>query len=893
MPETPPRSDLGEVVHWAMLYEPDQLISAKRFDFKRTAESLMDVAERFLQGEACALGVYERDELNLVASRGVDPDGVFEDPRLTSAIEDALADAELVTRECPAGPSFPRAGGQHSLVVMPLFMRLRAPTEIERERRKFPPQGLNKPLGILVVASPPGKRLSAGEIDALESLANHTGEALLNARLYRLTSRDELTDLYRRQELEKHLSVESTIARHTDKPLTLLMIDIDGMTGLNQRFGRRRGDRVISRVARLVRAQVRDLDACIRYGCDEFAVVLPGTDPEGAMGIAEKIRRAVEDYRGFGDGIRVTVSVGLAVFPYHAQRVSELMRKADQTLFKAKQEEGNKTLTWHRQIPRHALRSDKLIGILTGNQAKDYRNVMLLLDTVVVVNSLLERRQVLGTLLDMMIQLSESERGLLYLEQDGDLLLEVGQNAMGEAVKAQGVSKAVVERVHQGQVPVAILDIDDEQSELVESCRGLGLERVICLPLSIKGKQIGCMYFDSTRAAHDFEESDLIFMRALARELGNAIENARLYQENLEQKRSLEELTAKLAQKVQAQANEIADMERNLSQFKARFNYDRIVGSSEAMRQVFRFLDRITDSDVAVLIMGETGTGKELIARSLHMNGPRREHPFVSVNCGAITETLMESELFGHVRGAFTGADRDKQGFFEQADGGTIFLDEVEDMSQGMQRELLRVLQEGEIRRVGGKDIVKVDVRVISACNRDLAAMVKSGEFRQDLFYRLNVVSIELPPLRDRKEDIPLLVESFLDEIAEAEGRRFRISKGAMRALLRYDWPGNVRELQSFLRKKVLLVEGDVLEEDDVQLDDRAQVSHGISKLFEFQYSDAKTTFAREYLKSVLSRNGGNVTRASAEAGIVRSSFHKMMRKHGISAKDFSAPKPS
>ncbi|MEZ6185350.1 MAG: sigma 54-interacting transcriptional regulator [Planctomycetota bacterium] len=876
-----------------MLYEPDQLISAKRFDFKRTAETLMDVASRVLQGEACALGIYERDELGLVASQGVDPDGVFEDPRLVSMIEDALEDARIVVSEGVAGPSFPRAGGQQLLVVMPLFLHLRAPTEVERERRRYPPQGLSKPLGILVVAVPPGRRVSAAEVDALEALASHTGEALLNARLYRRSSRDELTDLYKRQELEQHLDVESTIARHTDKPVTLLMIDIDGMTTLNQRFGRRRGDRVIARVARLVRAQVRVQDACIRYGCDEYAVVLPGTDPDGAMEIAEKIRRAVEDYAGFGDGIRVTVSVGLAVFPYHAQRVSDLLRKADQTLFKAKQEGGNRTLTWHRQIPRHALRSDKLIGILTGNQAKDYRNVMLLLDTVVVVNSLLERRQVLGTLLDMMIQLSESERGLLYLEQDGDLLLEVGQNAMGESVNDQGVSKAVVERVHQGQVPVAILDTDDDHGELVESCRGLGLERVICLPLSIKGKQIGCMYFDSTRAAHDFEESDLIFMRALARELGNAIENARLYQENLEQKRSLEELTAKLAQKVQAQANEIADMERNLSQFKARFDYERIVGSSEAMRQVFRFLDRITDSDVAVLVMGETGTGKELIARSLHLNGPRRDGPFVSVHCGAITETLMESELFGHVRGAFTGADRDKQGFFEQADGGTIFLDEVEDMSPGMQRELLRVLQEGEIRRVGGKDIVKVDVRVISACNRDLAGMVKSGEFRQDLFYRLNVVSIELPPLRDRKEDIPLLVESFLDEIAEAEGRRFQISKNAMRALLRYDWPGNVRELQSFLRKKVLLVEGDVLEEQDVQLDDGGQVSHGISKLFEVNYADAKTTFAKEYLKSVLSRNGGNVTRASAEAGIVRSSFHKMMRKHGLTAKDFNAPKPS
>ena len=162
MPETPPRSDLGEVVHWAMLYEPDQLISAKRFDFKRTAETLLDVAQRFVQGEACALGIYERDELGLIASQGVDPDGVFEDPRLAQAIEEALAESRIVTCEGVAGPSFPRAGGQHGLIVMPLFLRLRAPSEIERERRRYPPQGLNKPLGILVIAVAPTKRISAG-----------------------------------------------------------------------------------------------------------------------------------------------------------------------------------------------------------------------------------------------------------------------------------------------------------------------------------------------------------------------------------------------------------------------------------------------------------------------------------------------------------------------------------------------------------------------------------------------------------------------------------------------------------------------------------------------------------------------------------------------------------
>jgi two-component system response regulator HydG len=277
------------------------------------------------------------------------------------------------------------------------------------------------------------------------------------------------------------------------------------------------------------------------------------------------------------------------------------------------------------------------------------------------------------------------------------------------------------------------------------------------------------------------------------------------------------------------------------------------------------------------------------VARALHHNGPRKAGPFVSVNCSALSESLLESELFGHVRGAFTGADQDKPGLFEQAHTGTIFLDEVQDMSPGMQRELLRVLQEGEVRRVGGKEIIHVDVRVISATNRDLRVLVRDTTFRQDLFYRLNVVSIELPPLRDRKEDIPLIVQRLLESARTVDGRPVKLDKEALRAILRYDWPGNVRQLQNWIEKTVLLIEGDTITPEHVRsLDGKGGDASGVSRLFEAEYEAAKASFAREYLKSVLARNGGNVTRAAAEAGIMRSSFHKMMRKHGLDSKDFA-----
>jgi transcriptional regulator with PAS, ATPase and Fis domain len=204
-----------------------------------------------------------------------------------------------------------------------------------------------------------------------------------------------------------------------------------------------------------------------------------------------------------------------------------------------------------------------------------------------------------------------------------------------------------------------------------------------------------------------------------------------------------------------------------------------------------------------------------------------------------------------------------------------------------MQRELLRVLQEGEIRRVGGKEIIKVDVRVISATNRDLRELVKSGDFREDLFYRLNVVYIDLPPLRDRKEDVPLIVSRILDEINQREGRKVQLEKSALRALLRYDWPGNVRELENWVEKSVLMLEGDVIHEGDVHLEHDPSRQGGVSTLFESDYKNAKEAFLREYLKAVLARNQGNVTKAAQEAGIVRSSFHKMMRKHALRARDF------
>lgn len=252
-------------------------------------------------------------------------------------------------------------------------------------------------------------------------------------------------------------------------------------------------------------------------------------------------------------------------------------------------------------------------------------------------------------------------------------------------------------------------------------------------------------------------------------------------------------------------------------QLQGRFEFNNIIGSSPAMNLLFELMSRIVKTDSAVLVSGESGTGKELVAKALHFNSPRKERPFIAVNCSAIPETLLESELFGHVRGAFTGAIKDKQGKFEAANHGTIFLDEIGTLPLHLQAKLLRVLQEHEVERVGSNKTVKLHVRVISATNADLENMVKRGEFREDLYYRLNVIPLHLPPLRERQQDIMRLTSFFLEKQSHLMGRAVcTISKQALEALEQYSWPGNVRELENLIERMIVLTDSDVITIDDV-----------------------------------------------------------------------------
>jgi two-component system response regulator AtoC len=315
----------------------------------------------------------------------------------------------------------------------------------------------------------------------------------------------------------------------------------------------------------------------------------------------------------------------------------------------------------------------------------------------------------------------------------------------------------------------------------------------------------------------------------------------------------------------------------------------KIIGKSPPMLEVYKTVARVAPTKSTVLILGESGTGKELIAQAIHQHSPRANRPFVAVDCGALTETILESELFGHVRGAFTGALADKKGVFEEAQGGTCFLDEIGGISANMQARLLRVLQEHEIRRVGGKDWVKVDVRVLAATNHNLGEAVSKGDFRQDLYYRLDVVTIHLPPLRERVEDIPLLARHFLQHYTQESGKSITaISNKAMELLSAYSWPGNIRELENAIEQAVALSYQSILTPDDLPETVR---DHGIAKSFQidspneqFLFPDTPTLeeVKKRYVLHVLKRNQGNVSRSARVLNIDRRSLYRMLARFKI-----------
>jgi Nif-specific regulatory protein len=417
------------------------------------------------------------------------------------------------------------------------------------------------------------------------------------------------------------------------------------------------------------------------------------------------------------------------------------------------------------------------------------------------------------------------------------------------------VSGTIVRKVLQEKVGVLSTDVtEDAALETAKSLHISETRSLLAVPLTIFERVLGLIYLDTGDPKAKLDKDHLELMTAVAAISAVALENAR-HVERLE------------------------DENRML---KAEINIEHnMVGESPPMRAVYRFVSRVAATDSTVLITGESGTGKELVARAIHRNSPRAQKPFVAINCAALTETLLESELFGHERGAFTGAIAQKKGKLEVADGGTVFLDEMGELAPALQAKLLRVLQEREFERVGGTRAVRIDVRVIAATNRDLTESVKIGTFRQDLYYRLNVVSIEMPPLRQRRDDIPLLAAYFAARSGERSKRHvLGVSPEARACLINYEWPGNVRELENALERAVVLGSSDFILPEDLPeaVLETAQPAGSTMARYHETVAEAK----RQVILRAVEQAGGNYTEAAKLLGVHPNYLHRLIRNMNL-----------
>jgi transcriptional regulator with GAF, ATPase, and Fis domain len=510
------------------------------------------------------------------------------------------------------------------------------------------------------------------------------------------------------------------------------------------------------------------------------------------------------------------------------------------------------------------------------------------------LNSELRLPRLLEMVLDTVIELTDAERGFILLEDEsGELNVKVARNIDQRTLETEelALSKSIARQAAAGGQPVVTIDAagDDRFREAL-SVSDLHLRSVLAVPLCIKGRVAGTIYVDHRLRKGAFDQEDVRLVLDFAEQAAIALENARLLGELRRRERQVEALNRRLEAELAAGREEISgikvELRENREALAVRYDYRNIIGRTPRMLDLFRLIDRITDTTLPVVIQGESGTGKELVARALHSNGPRRAQPFVGENCAAIPETLLESTLFGYTRGAFTGADHDTRGLFEIADGGTLFLDEVGEMSPGMQGKLLRVLQEGEIRRVGAERTRKVDVRIVAATNRDLARMVEEGKFRRDLFFRLNVAGISLPPLRERRDDIPLMVEHFLAKLAARDGRPAPkpIDPAAMARLVAYRWPGNVRELENEVTRADAL-SGSRITTADLAPRIGASDDPGVVATEDHDNLILKPRverLERSLVREALGRSGNNQTKAAELLGLSRFGLQKKLKRYNF-----------
>jgi Nif-specific regulatory protein len=469
------------------------------------------------------------------------------------------------------------------------------------------------------------------------------------------------------------------------------------------------------------------------------------------------------------------------------------------------------------------------------------RDLSALMKVSTTINSIRGLDDLLERLLELLFEVVPAQRGAILLTNEGtfETSLVFGLHRTHGKDRAVTVSRTFVQQVLRDGVALLANDGVSEWTEASDSLISTGAQSVMCVPLILFDRKIGVLYLDTTSPRDPFNNDHLKLVAAISGIAAVAIENARQF-EWLE-----------------------TEKERLLSDVNIEHN---MIGETAAMQRVYHFISKVAPTDATVLISGESGTGKELAARAIHRNSKRSQKAFMAVNCAALNESLLESELFGHEKGSFTGALAQKKGRLEIADGGTIFLDEIGELTLALQVKLLRVLQEREFERVGGTVTLKVDLRVIAATNKNLEEAIEAGEFRQDLYYRLNVVSLEMPALRERREDIMLLANYFADKYGARCNRKLRgFSTEARNYLTAYDWPGNVRELENAIERAVVLGTTDLILPEDLP---EAVLEARLSSTSPLRYHEAVTQAKKEIILDAAAQVNGNFAEAARLLGV-------------------------
>jgi len=486
----------------------------------------------------------------------------------------------------------------------------------------------------------------------------------------------------------------------------------------------------------------------------------------------------------------------------------------------------------------------------------------LLLDTIAELHRHLDPQELLPTILDRVLELSGAERGLLLLRgAEGALETTLARGA-GESdlLDVKGTSRSIPRQVLE--TGSAVLITGEDLGEASESMRSHELRSILCVPIRLRGAVRGVIYVDSRQVVANFGTRQQFLLEALAAQCAIALERSRHLREEAAERERAE-----------------AENER----LRGGEEVPRPLAMSSSMDAAIRRLERVADADLTVLITGETGVGKEVCARYLHATSRRAQAPFVVVDCGAVPEALLESVLFGHVRGAFTGATADSEGLARKAHGGTLLLDEIGELPLALQPKLLRFLEEQTVLPVGSGERVQVDVRVVACTHRDLDAMVAAKTFREDLLFRLNAFPVQVPPLRERREDTEPLARLLLARARSAARapRLLGFTHEALASLQAYAWPGNVRELASRIQRAAVTAEPPFITVTDLDLPG-APGGGGVLPLKEAR-KEATARFERDYVSELLSRNQGLVIKAAEEAGVSRQLFQRLMTRHGIS----------